>query len=302
VASAKAVELGYEAIACASTGNLAGAVAAQAAALGLAAYVLVPADLEREKIISAAVPGATVLAVAGSYDHANRLCTELAFERPWAFVNFNLRPYYAEGSKTLAFETAEQLGWELPAQTVTPVASGSLYTKLDQGYRELIAAGLVDGEPPVAYGAQGAGCAPVAEAYDRGDEQVKPVRPSGIAKSLAIGAPADGHNAIAVARRTGGSITAVTDDEIVEAIGLLARTTGIFTETAGGVTVAVLAKLAREGVLDPDAATVAYITGDGLKTPEAALAHVQPLHVEATPESVDEALAALPLEELATAK
>jgi threonine synthase len=291
VASAKAVELGLTALACPSTGNLAGAVAAQAAALGLDAYIFVPADLEREKIIAAAVPGATVFAVDGTYDDVNRLCVELAFERPWAFVNVNVRSYYAQGSKTLAFETAEQLGWRLPAQIVAPIASGSLYHKLHRGFAQLVDVGLVEGELPRQHGAQAAGCAPVAEAFARGDDQVRPVRPQTIAKSLAIGAPADGANDLAVARATGGSIAAVEDDEIVEAIGVLARTTGIFTETAGGVTIATLARLAAHGALDPDATTVAYVTGDGLKTPDAALAHVAPIAVAADVDAVEEALA-----------
>ena len=290
VASAKAVELGLTALACPSTGNLAGAVAAQAAALGLDAYIFVPADLEREKIIAASVPGATVFAVEGTYDDVNRLCAELAYERPWAFVNVNVRAYYAQGSKTLAFETAEQLGWRLPDQVVAPIASGSLFHKVHKGYAQLIDVGLVEGELPRQYGAQAAGCAPVAEAWDRGEHEVRPVRPDTIAKSLAIGAPADGANDIAVAHRTGGAIAAVPDDESVAAIGLLARTTGIFTETAGGVTVATLARLAREGRLDPDASTVAYITGDGLKTPDAALSHVNPISIEADIDAVDAVL------------
>jgi threonine synthase len=290
VASAKAVELGLTALACPSTGNLAGAVAAQAAALGLDAYIFVPADLEREKIIAAAVPGATVFAVDGTYDDVNRLCAELAYDRPWAFVNVNVRSYYAQGSKTLAFEVAEQLGWRLPEQIVAPIASGSLFHKVHKGFAQLIDVGLVEGELPRQYGAQAAGCAPVAEAWERGDSEVRPVRPDTIAKSLAIGAPADGANDLAVARGTGGAVAAVPDDEIVEAIGLLARTTGIFTETAGGVTIATLAKLAREGRLDPDACTVAYVTGDGLKTPDAALAHVEPITVEADVDAVEHLL------------
>jgi len=290
VASAKAVELGLTALACPSTGNLAGAVAAQAAALGLDAYIFVPADLEREKIIAAAVPGATVFAVDGTYDDVNRLCAELAYDRPWAFVNVNVRSYYAQGSKTLAFEVAEQLGWRLPDQIVAPIASGSLFHKVHKGFEQLIDVGLVEGELPRQYGAQAAGCAPVAEAWERGDSEIRPVRPDTIAKSLAIGAPADGANDLAVVRRTAGAVAAVPDDEIVEAIGLLARTTGIFTETAGGVTIATLAKLAREGWLDRDACTVAYVTGDGLKTPDAALAHVEPIPVEADVDAVEELL------------
>jgi threonine synthase len=290
VASCKAVELGLTALACPSTGNLAGAVAAQAAALGLDAYIFVPADLEREKIIAAAVPGATVFAVEGTYDDVNRLCAELAYEKPWAFVNVNVRSYYAQGSKTLAFETAEQLGWELPDQIVAPIASGSLFHKIHKGFAQLVDVGLVEGDLPRQWGAQAAGCSPVAQAWERGDDQVQPVRPDTIAKSLAIGAPADGANDLAVCRTVGGGVAAVSDDEIVEAIGLLARTTGYFTETAGGVTVATLAKLAREGRLDPEATTVAYITGDGLKTPDAALAHVRPVSIEADVDTVLDAL------------
>jgi threonine synthase len=291
VASAKALELGLEALACASTGNLAGAVAAQAAALGLEAYIFIPADLEREKIIAASVPGAHIFAVEGNYDDANRLCAELAYERPWAFVNFNVRPYYAQGSKTVAFETAEQLGWRLPDQTIAPIASGSLFTKIDRGFRELLEVGLVEGDVPIAYGAQAEGCSPVASAFARGAEQVEPVRPDTIAKSLAIGSPADGANALKVARRVGGRIESVTDDEIVDAIGLLARTTGYFTETAGGVTIATLAKLARAGEIDPDRSTVAYLTGDGLKTPDAAFEFVAPHRIEADIDAVDAVLA-----------
>ncbi len=288
VASAKAVELGLTALACPSTGNLAGAVAAQAAALGLDAYIFVPADLEREKIIAASVPGATVFAVEGNYDDVNRLCAELAYERPWAFVNVNVRAYYAQGSKTLAFETAEQLGWRLPDQIVAPIASGSLFHKVHKGYAQLIdarpgrgraAAGSTARRPRAARPSPRRGIAASTRCAPCGRDT--------IAKSLAIGAPADGANDITVAHLTGGAIAAVPDDEIVAAIGLLARTTGIFTETAGGVTVATLARLAREGRLDPDASTVAYITGDGLKTPDAALSHVNPISIEADIDAVD---------------
>jgi threonine synthase len=291
VASAKALELGLEALACASTGNLAGAVAAQAAALGLEAYIFIPADLEREKIIAASVPGARIFAVEGTYDDANRLCAELAYERPWAFVNFNVRPYYAQGSKTLAYETAEQLGWRLPDQTIAPIASGSLYTKIDRGFRELLEVGLVEGDVPVPHGAQAEGCSPVATAFGRNEEHVLPVRPDTIAKSLAIGSPADGANALKVARTGGGRIASVTDEEVVEAIGLVARTTGYFTETAGGVTIATLAKLVRAGEIDTGGCTVAYLTGDGLKTPDAALEFVAPERIAADIDAVDAALA-----------
>ena len=269
VALAKARELGYETVACASTGNLANAVAAHAAAAGLESYVFVPADLEEQKLLATAVYGTRLVGVKGSYDDVNRLCTELAETRPWAFVNVNLRPFYAEGSKTLAFEVVEQLGWELPDRVVCPIASGSLFTKIARGLSEWIDLGLVEGELPVFSGAQAAGCNPVAEAYAEGWDVCKPQRPSTIAKSLAIGNPADGPYAVDLARRTGGSVEAVTDDEIRAGIRLLAETTGIFTETAGGVTTAVLAKLAQAGAIDPSERVVAVITGEGLKTLDA---------------------------------
>src|SRR5689334_14103125 len=292
VAAAKAVELGYEALACASTGNLAGATAAAAAALGLPAYIFVPADLEREKIVAAAAYGATVFAVDGSYDDVNRLCSELAYERPWAFVNVNMRAYYSEGSKTIALETAEDLGWRAPDRVVAPIASGSLYTKILQGFREGRASGLVEpGPDPIMHGAQGEGCAPVAAAFAAGDDAVVPVRPTGIAKSLAIGNPADGVYALGVARRTGGSIESASDAEIVEGMQLLARTTGIFTETAGGVTTAVLRKLAERGEIGAGETVVVYITGDGLKTVDAVEQAVETIAIPADADAVDEALA-----------
>jgi threonine synthase len=266
VALARARELGFETVACASTGNLANAVAAHAAAAGLPAYVLIPADLEQEKILATGAYGANVVAVRGNYDAVNRLCTEIAGERPWAFVNVNLRPYYAEGSKTLAYETAEQLGWELPDRVVAPIASGSLFTKVARGFQDFIDAGLVTGRLPAFNGAQAAGCAPVANAFAAGEDFCRPVKPDTIAKSLAIGDPADGPYAVDLARTTGGAIDSVTDDEIRAGVRLLAETTGIFTETAGGVTTAVLAKLAERGAIDPGERVVAYITGDGLKT------------------------------------
>lgn len=269
VAIARAIELGYETIACASTGNLANAVAAQASACGLESYVFVPADLEREKLLATDIYGGNLVGVRGNYDAVNRLCTELSQEKPWAFVNVNLRPYYSEGSKTLAYETAEQLGWELPDRVVCPVASGSLFTRIGRGFSEWIELGLVEGEVPVFSGAQALGCSPVATAFEHGEETCTPQKPETIAKSLAIGNPADGAYALERARSTGGSIDAVNDDEIREGIRLLAETTGIFTETAGGVTVAVLRKLAERGELTDGERVVAYITGDGLKTPEA---------------------------------
>ena len=267
VALARAMELGFDTVACASTGNLAGAVAAHAAYAGLPAYVFVPADLEPEKILSAGAYGAQIVGVHGNYDDVNRLCTEVSGEyESWAFVNVNVRPYYAEGSKTLAYEIAEDLGWELPDRVVAPVASGSLYTKVARGFGEWIDAGLISGNVPIMNGAQAAGCSPVATAWEAGTDVCRPVKPNTIAKSLAIGNPADGPYAVDVARTTGGSVDAVTDDEIREGIRLLAETTGIFTETAGGVTTATLAKLAERGDVKPDERVVLLITGDGLKT------------------------------------
>jgi len=294
VAAAKSLELGFEALACASTGNLAGATAAAGAALGLPTYIFVPGNLEREKIIAAAAYGATVFAVDGTYDDVNRLCSELSYDRPWAFVNVNMRPYYAEGSKTIALETAEQLGWRVPDRVVAPIASGSLYTKILQGFEEGRAAGLLpDGPAPAMHGSQGAGCAPVATAFAAGADEVIPVKPTGIAKSLAIGSPADGVYAIEVARRTGGSIEAVPDSEIVDGIRLLASTTGIFTETAGGVTTAMLARLAERGDIGDGETVVVYITGDGLKTIDAVEPSVETISVAPDPDEVDAALAAV---------
>jgi threonine synthase len=270
VAIAKAIELGFKTVACASTGNLANAVAAHAAAAGLDSYVFIPSNLEEQKILATGIYGTNLVKVNGSYDDVNRLCTELSADREWAFVNVNVRPYYAEGSKTIGYEIAEQLSFRLPDRFVVPIASGSLFTKIARGLEEWIEVGLIrDDTIPVFNGAQGAGCAPVAEAFDAGKEFCKPVKPSGIAKSLAIGNPADGSYALDLARKTGGSIDSVTDDEIREGIRLLAETTGIFTETAGGVTTAVLAKLAERGDIDPDERVVLVITGDGLKTLDA---------------------------------
>jgi threonine synthase len=269
VALARAQELGFETVACASTGNLANAVAAHAAAAGLPSFVFIPADLEQEKIVATGAYGTHIVAIRGNYDAVNRLCTEVSADRPWAFVNVNVRPYYAEGSKTLAYETAEQLGWELPDRVVAPIASGSLFTKVARGFQEFIDAGLLTGEVPTMCGAQAEGCSPVAQAFAAGTDVCRPVKPDTIAKSLAIGNPADGPYAVDLAQRTGGSIESVTDDEIRAGIRLLAETTGIFTETAGGVTTAVLAKLAAAGKIDPSERVVAYITGDGLKTLDA---------------------------------
>ncbi len=282
VAIAKAKELGFETVACASTGNLANAVAAHAAAAGLDSYVFVPADLEEQKILATGVYGTRLVAVKGNYDDVNRLCTELSGEHPWAFVNVNLRPYYAEGSKTLAFEVAEQLGFELPDHIVCPVASGSLFTKIARGFEEWLELGILEGSLPAFHGAQAEGCSPVAQAFADGHEICRPVRPDTIARSLAIGNPADGVFALEVARRTGGSIDSVTDAEIVDGIRLLAATTGIFTETAGGVTTAVLAKLAERGDLGPSDRVVIYNTGEGLKTLDAVRDVVSTYDVEPT--------------------
>ena len=290
VALEKAKQLGYRVVACASTGNLANSVAAHASAHGLESYVFVPADLEEQKIVATAVYGTTLVAVDGVYDDVNRLCMELAADRPWAFVNVNVRPYYSEGSKTLAYEVAEQLGWRLPDRCIVPIASGSLYTKINRGFRDLIETGLVQGTAPALEGAQAAGCGPVAAAFGAGLDFVRPVRPDTIAKSLAIGNPADGVFALEVARATGGSISDVTEDEIVDGIELLARTTGIFTETAGGVTTAVLAKLARAGRIDPDERVVLYVTGDGLKTLDAVASRVERHDIDPTVASFEAAM------------
>ncbi len=270
VALSKALEFGFKVAACASTGNLANSVAAHAAHAGLRSYVFVPADLEQGKIVTTAVYGGNLVAINGNYDDVNRLCAELAGIYEWAFVNVNMRPYYAEGSKTLAFETAEQFGWSVPDHVVVPVASGSLLTKIRKGFDELYKVGLLDEEPHVRVsGAQALGCSPVAEAFINAADTIKPVKPQTIAKSLAIGNPADGYFALDVVRSTGGAFATVTDDEIVDGMRLLARTEGIFAETAGGVTIATLKKLAGEGVIRPDERVVAYITGHGLKTLEA---------------------------------
>jgi threonine synthase len=289
VAIARARELGFETIACASTGNLANAVAAHAAAAGLESYVFIPHDLEEQKVLATGVYGTNLVSVRGNYDDVNRLCTELSAEHDWAFVNINMRPYYSQGSKTLAFETAEQLGFELPDRVVAPIASGSLFTKIARGFEEWIDVGLLTGELPTFHGAQARGCSPVATAFQDGQDFCRPVKPDTIAKSLAIGNPADGPYALDLARRTGGSIEAVTDDEIREGIKLLARTTGIFTETAGGVTVAVLAKLAERGEIDPGDRVVAYITGEGLKTIDCARGTFEAWQIEPSLDSFEQA-------------
>lgn len=260
---------GFTTLSCSSTGNLAGAVGAAAARAGFDSCVFVPAGLEEAKIVMAAVYGGKVVAIDGNYDDVNRFCSELIGDpigEGWGFVNVNLRPYYAEGSKTLAYEIAEQLGWRLPEQIVVPIASGSQLTKIDKGFKELVSTGLVEDRPYKIFGAQATGCSPVARAWENGHDTIQPVKPDTIAKSLAIGNPADGPYVLDIAQRTGGSVEHVGDDEIVDAINLLARTEGVFAETAGGVTTGVLRKLIREGKLDPKAETVVLNTGDGLKT------------------------------------
>jgi threonine synthase len=287
VAVAKARELGFGTIACASTGNLANAVAAHAAAAGLDSYVFVPSDLEEQKLLATGVYGTRLVGVNGTYDDVNRLCTELSGSRPWAFVNVNLRPYYSEGSKTVAFEITEQLGWEVPDRIVCPIASGSLFTRIGRGFEEWLEVGLVEGALPTFSGAQAEGCGPVAQAYSEGWEICKPARPDTIAKSLAIGDPADGPYALELARRTGGEIEAVSDDEIRDGIRLLAETTGIFTETAGGVTVATLRKLAEAGRIDRHERVVVVITGEGLKTLDATREGFRMSEIEPTVEAFE---------------
>jgi len=295
VALTKARQLGFKVAACASTGNLANSVAAHAARAGMDSVVLIPHDLERAKVTMTSVYGGRVFAVQGSYDDVNRLCAELTSEQPeWAFVNVNVRTYYAEGSKTLAFEVAEQLGWRAPDHVVVPIGSGSQLTKVAKGFEELWKVGLLDEAPSVRVsGAQAEGCSPVATAFAEGTDAIRPVKPKTIAKSLAIGNPADGWYALDTIRSSGGSCASVTDAEVLDGIRLLARTEGIFAETAGGVTIATLAKLAAQGVVRPDERVVAMVTGHGLKTVEALADVVGPTATIApTLESFDEAMAA----------
>ena len=299
VASTKAREFGFSTLACASTGNLANSVSAHAARAGMEAYVFIPQDLERGKIVGSSIYGATLIAVDGNYDDVNRLCSELADKyqertpggRRWAFVNINMRPYYAEGSKTLGYEVAEQLGWRAPEHVVAPMASGSLYVKIWKGLQELAKLWLIDSVQTKMSGAQARGCSPIVTAFEGGTLNIRPVRPQTIAKSLAIGNPADGYYALKVMEESGGHGVASDDEEIVEGIKLLAESEGIFAETAGGVVVAGLQKLAREGKIAPDEVTVAYITGAGLKTQEAIESALQiPLHIDPTMASFEAAL------------
>ena len=270
VALSSARRLGFSTAACASTGNLATSVAAHAAFIGWPSVVLIPSDLEKSKIAMTAIFGGTVLGVEGSYDDVNRLCVELVAEhQDWAFANVNLRPYYAEGSKTLAFEICEQLGWRTPDQVVVPVASGSQLTKVAKGFKEFIQLGLVAGDAPVLFGAQAKGCSPIATAFSDGAEFITPQRPNTIARSLAIGNPADGPYVLDELRTNGGDCGSVSDDEVLECMGLLARTEGIFAETAGGVTIASLRQMIERGTIDRDKSIVAIISGHGLKTLDA---------------------------------
>jgi threonine synthase len=292
VAARKAQELGLETLSCSSTGNLAGAVAARAAAEGLEAVVFCPADLEPEKLAAAAVYGPRIYAVNGTYDHCSRLSVELSFELPWGFVNVNLRSYYAEGSKTLAFELAEQLGWEAPDAVVIPIASGALFHKVGQGFAELRTLGLLESTSPRLIGGQAAGCEPVAAAFRDGG-RVSPVRPATIARSLAIGNPADGDFAVATARETGGGIYTVPEDAIGENMALLASTAGVFGETATGVALGALRDAVAEGRVGPTSRVVLLVTGDGLKTPQAVAHTYAPIRIEADADAfVEEVIAA----------
>jgi threonine synthase len=290
VAAAKAQELGLETLACSSTGNLANAVAARAAAEGLDAAVFVPVDLEPEKLLATAVYGATIYAVRGSYDHCSRLTVELSFELDWAFVNVTLRSYYAEGSKTLAYEIAEQFGWEAPDAVIAPIASGALFSKIAQGFGELRRLGLVD-DTTRLYGGQAEGCSPVATAFANGG-RVQPVRPATVARSLAIGNPADGDFAVAAARDSGGAIYAVAEEDVVENMGVLAETTGVFGETAPGVTLGALRQAVASGALGEADRVVLLVTGDGLKTPEHVASRYRPVEIEPNADRVLERLAA----------
>jgi threonine synthase len=285
VAAAKARELGFGTIACSSTGNLANAVAARAAAEGLEAAVFCPADLEPEKLTATAVFGATIYAVDGSYDDCSRLTVELSFELPWAFVNVGLRAYYAEGSKTLAYEIAEQLGWKAPDAVVAPIASGALFSKVRRGFLELAELGLVDGERPRLVGGQAEGCSPVASAFAE-RRRVKPQRPSTVVRSLAIGNPADGDLAVAAAGESGGAIHAVSEDEVGSNMALLAETTGVFGETAAGVTLGALREAVRRGELGASDRVVLLVTGDGLKTPGPVAGRLAPVAVEPDADAV----------------
>jgi len=292
VAVSAAMEFGCRTIACASTGNLAASVAAHAAKAGLQSYVFIPADLEPAKVLNTAIYGTNLVAVNGSYDQVNRLCSEICDTFGWAFVNINLRPFYAEGSKTLAYETAEQLGWRAPDHVVSPIAGGSVLTKIAKGFGELRDLGLIPAGRTRVSGAQAAGCAPVSRAFLSGADHVSPVRANTIAKSLAIGNPADGDFALRTIRSSGGAAEMASDEEIIAGVQLLASTEGIFTETAGGVTVACARRLAAAGRIDPGETVVLYITGNGLKTPDVVASVVAPAReIEPTMEAFERTMA-----------
>ncbi|HIA17714.1 MAG TPA: threonine synthase [Dehalococcoidia bacterium] len=291
VASAKALEFEFDTLACASTGNLMGSVAAHGAKASMNTLVLYPANLEKGKILGAAIYGATLVAVDGTYDQVNRLCSELADNHRWAFVNVNMRPFYAEGSKTLGYEVAEQLGWLAPDHCVVPGASGALFTKIHKGLKDLVQTGLIDSADTKMHIAQAEGCSPIAQAFNDGSKEVRPVIPDTLAKSLAIGNPADGPYALRTIAESDGSAVIAMEDEIVEGIQLLAQTEGIFTETAGGVVISGLRRLVNQGVIKPDEVTVAYITGNGLKTQEVVESVVNPVHISPSYDAFEEAMA-----------
>ena len=291
VAATKALEFGFDTLSCASTGNLACAVAAHAARAGMRSVVFIPSDLEAGKVIGAAIYGPTMMAVQGSYDEVNRLCSEIADSYHWAFVNINMRPFYAEGSKTLGLEVAEQLGWRFPAHAIVPVASGALLSKIWKGFDEMVTVGLMEGPVPTRmYAAQARGCSPVVDAFNAGEEMVMPVRPNSIAKSLAIGNPADGIYAIRTMTRSGGAAHSVLEEEVAEGMKLLAETEGIFTETAGGVVISALRALVKRGLIARDELTVAFITGNGLKTQEVVADVAKPILINPNMKEFEEAL------------
>jgi len=290
VAITKAREFGFSTVACASTGNLAASVAAHAAKAHLKSYVFIPSDIEQSKMVSTAIYNPTLVAVKGSYDDVNRLCSKLVEKYNWGFININLRPYYAEGSKTMAYEVAEQLGWRAPDCVIAPAASGLLFTRIWKGLEELSMLRLIGPVNTHMYLAQAAGCSPIVNAFEAGTLHVHPVKPNTIAKSIAIGNPADGYYALKIARESGGAACAVSDEEIIEGVKLLAQTEGIFAETAGGVVIGVLKKLAASGAIRKDDLTVAAITASGLKTQEAVADVVQPFVIQPTLESFEEVL------------
>ena len=291
VATAKALEFEFDVLACASTGNLAGAVAAHGAKAGMKTMVFFPADLEKGKVIGAGIYGADLVAVDGTYDQVNRLCSELADNHHWAFVNINMRPYYAEGSKTLGYEVAEQLGWRAPDNCVVPAASGSMFTKIWKAFNEMADLGLIDPPKTGMHVAQAEGCSPIVEAYEQGTPHVRPVVPDTIAKSLAIGNPADGFYALQTVEASNGSAVIAHEDEVVEGIQLLAETEGIFTETAGGVVISGLRRLAKKGIIKQDELTVAYVTGNGLKTQEVVEDLINPIETAPDYEAFQTAIA-----------